>query len=179
MRDEVLAIAISSIVPRWRVSSASIAAASSGSCRWEVVQSHAGPPALLGHRGRLALDGGDLVDAALVSAALELGVEERVEDRLGASRADVASRQRDHVGVVVQARIMRAISGSVTMRGAHAGHLVGGDRHADARAAHEHAEVGLARGDRVRDCLGVIGVVDRVLAVRPHVDHARCPCARK
>ena len=56
-----------------------------------------------------ALDRGQLVDAALVAAALELGLEPGAEDLLGEPGADDPGADREHVGVVCDRRENRAV----------------------------------------------------------------------
>ena len=63
------------------------------------------------------------------------------------------------------------------LHGAHAVDLVGGDRHAEPGAAHEHAEVGVAAGDALADLDGEVGVVDRL--VPPSRSPRRPPRARR
>ena len=91
-----------------------------------------------------ALDSRDLVHAALVAAALELGRQERLDDRAGLARAQLAAGQREHVGVVVAARHL-GLLGVARVHRPHARHLVRDDAHPGAGAAREHGQVGLAR----------------------------------
>ena len=55
--------------------------------------------------------------------------------------------------------------------GADAGDLVGGERHADTRAAYEHAAVGIALSDGTGDKGGVIRVVHTLFRVGAKIDH--------
>ena len=88
---------------------------------------------------------GELVDAALVAAADEIGVEEGRDAGLGHFDADQARAKRDGVGVVMLAgercrqRLgdLRAAAGRVA---------VGGDRDADPRAANGDPALGPAIG---------------------------------
>jgi hypothetical protein len=64
---------------------------------------------------------------------------------------------------------MRALNASVHTAARHAGQLVGGHRHADARAAHEHTARGLAGDHRRADRLGIVGIIDRLGRLRAEV----------
>ena len=78
-----------------------------------------------------ALEGPNLVDAALVPSAGKRRVEERVDDLAGGVGWREALAEREDVGVVVLAAQTRRLL--VRHRGgADARDLVGGDRHADA-----------------------------------------------
>ena len=87
---------------------------------------------------------GDLVDAALVAAALEVGGEPDPQDLVGQALAHDARADRQHVGVVVPARVLGGVE-VVAERGAHALHLVGRDLLALAAAAEHDAALGVAR----------------------------------
>src|SRR3954464_12148262 len=66
---------------------------------------------------------------------------------------------------------MRAV-GVVADRGADTGHLAGGDRGADTRAADEDPALRLASLDRLADLARLVGVVHAPLVVmRSQVDH--------
>src|SRR5262249_3032401 len=110
----------------------------------------------------------DLVDPPGVPARMELRSQPGLEnlDR-GLARGD-ARAEREDVRVVVLAAHTRA-ERVATRRGAHAGQLVGGHRHPDARAAHEHAARGLAGDHRRADRDGVVGVIDRLGRLRAEV----------
>ncbi len=67
-------------------------------------------------------------------------------------------REAHHVAVVVLAEELGERRGD---RGrAHAGHLICGDGHADTRAANEHAEICIARRNRLGNLNGIIRVID-------------------
>ena len=91
---------------------------------------------------------GELVDAALVAPAGEVGVEEGRDAGLGHVDADQARAEGDDVGVIMLARQPRrerlgdprAAAGRVA---------VDGDRDADAGAADGDPALGPAGGDRL------------------------------
>ncbi len=87
-----------------------------------------------------------------------------VDDLLVDLHRHESRRDGHHVGVVVLA--CQACELRVGHVGrAHADDLVGGDGHADAGAAHQHAEVGLAGGHLARRADREIRIVDGLLAV--------------
>ncbi len=126
--------------------------------------------------GKLAgLDLLELLHAALVSAALELGREPDFHDLLGEARADDPRAHREDVRVVVQPREASRVE-VVAKRGTGAAHLVRGELLALSGAPDHDAALGVsgddlagdARADRrVVDGLGGIGAeVDDLVAVR-------------
>src|SRR5450759_570422 len=112
----------------------------------------------------------DHVDPALMATALEGGPEERVEDLPRRGQLGVASGERDDVGVVMESRHAREL-GIRDLHGAHAGHLVGRDGHAEPGAADKDAEIGFTVRHAAADGLGEHGVVDALLIEWPDVDH--------
>ena len=67
--------------------------------------------------------------------------------------------------------LVRAVA-VVADRRADPGHLAGGDRRADARAADEHAALGASLLNRLADLTRLVGVVDaHRVGVRAEVDH--------
>ena len=80
-----------------------------------------------------------------------------------------AAGERHDVRVVVGARELRLL-GVVGVDGAHARHLVGDDRHADAGAADEHAALGVALGDEPRRGARVARVVGGRVGLGTDVD---------
>src|SRR3954463_10962590 len=60
--------------------------------------------------------------------------------------------------------------------GAHAGDLVGGHGNADTAATDTHAEVGFATGHAAPDGCAVVGIVDRLGAMRAEVDDLVVSC---
>ena len=102
-----------------------------------------------GHQ-RLLLDGGDLVEAALVTSAFVRGGEPEPEDLVGQGRGDDPATDREHVGVVVLAAHAGEVQ-VVAEGGAHAPHLVGGDLLALAAASEDDAPVDVALGDEPAD----------------------------
>src|SRR5258708_10581595 len=142
--------AISSIWSRWRCSSWRIAAASSGSAaasgavkkRSGLASGAAvlragmrrGPEFVKGMKARSR----HLGDAPRVAPAFEFGGEERLDAILGDLGAEDAAAEHEDVGVVVLAREPGA-GAVMDERGADRAMAVGGDRHADAGAADQHA----------------------------------------
>ena len=105
------------------------------------------------------------VHAALVTTALELGVEPLVDDHLGELGAHDARAEGEDVRVVVHAGELGA-KGLGAHDGAHALDLVGGQADPHARAADEDAQVDVAvrhgaadlvAGDGVIEALGAVG----------------------
>ena len=88
-----------------------------------------------------------------------------VEGALG--RRD-AGAEREDVGVVVLAREAGGLEVH-HRRGADAGDLVGGERHADAGAADQDAAIEFAGRDRAPDLGRVVGIVDRLVRVGAEV----------
>ena len=76
----------------------------------------------------------------------------------------------EHVHVVVLDALVRRV-GVVAQPGADAGHPVRRHRRAHAAAAHDDAAVGAVPAQGGADRLGVVGVVDRLVAARPDVEH--------
>ena len=156
--------AISWIVVFWRSSSRRMMSAISGSVA-------------PGRRmGSLTLgispffDRGDLVDAALVAAALEVGGEPHLQDLVGQSLPHHTSADRQHVGVVVPAARLGGVQ-VVAQRGAHALHLVRGDLLALTAPTEHDAPVGPPGGDLTADGGADRRVVDRRLGVGAEVVH--------
>ena len=99
----------------------------------------------------MLIERGDLVDAALMAAAGKRRVEERVDDA-GALRPAASARSPSARTLAsLCSRLSRRRRFVDDRRGADAGDLVGGDRHADARAAEEHAAVERAGRDGACD----------------------------
>ncbi len=115
-----------------------------------------------------AFDRGDLIDAALVAAALELGGEEGLDDRPRLIGREAPSGEREHIGVVVPAAHL-GLLGVVRVHGTNPVDLVGHDRDADPGAADDHCPLGLALGDHSRGVRGVPRVVRGLLGVRADV----------
>ena len=101
-------------------------------------------------------DFGDLIDAALVPAALEGGAEPERDDFVGEAEGDDAAAHGEHVGVVVLARHAGGVE-IVAERGADAGDLVGGDLLALAAAADDDAAIGACRSATARATSAQIG----------------------
>ena len=92
------------------------------------------------------LNGRNLIDTALMAAALEIGGQKDVNQFAGKAGADDARAHAQHVGVVMQACVLgREIIGAAG--GANTLDLVGGHGDADARAAAQNAERSYAGGD--------------------------------
>ena len=88
----------------------------------------------------------ELVDAALVAAAGEIGAEEGGDAGAGHVSADQAGAKSERVGVIMLAGEPRR-ERVVDPRAAAAGIAVGGDGDADAGAANGDAALGLAAGN--------------------------------
>src|SRR5205807_3192912 len=80
------------------------------------------------------LDGGDFFDAAFVASAGEFGGQPLVHDSEGFLVLQNARTEREHVGIVMLATHLSFVL-RTDVGGPHAGHLVGGDGHANAAAA--------------------------------------------
>src|SRR5436190_4001571 len=102
--------------------------------------------------------------------ARERRAQEGRDDVLRQRGADDARADAQHVHVVVLDRLVRGV-GVVTHRGADAGKLVGGNRHAGAAATDDDAAVGVAVAQRLRDGLSRVGVVAGGGGVRPEIQH--------
>ena len=94
--------------------------------------------------------------------------QERLHDLLGLLEIGLPGAQRQHVGVVVLAAVLRQ-GDIVTGRRAHPAHLVGGHRRADARAVNHDAAIALPAGDQARDGVRNARVINSFLAVRPAI----------
>src|SRR4030042_3806459 len=108
----------------------------------------------------------DLLDAGLVPAALELGVQERPHDVLGHAAPYAPRAQAEDIGVAVLAGAAPGPA-VVAEGGPHALHLVRDDAHADAAAADKDASVELAAGHRLRQGPRDVRIVDRLGAPHP------------
>ena len=115
----------------------------------------------------------ELGTAARVAAGVvDLRRGERLEDLEGGRRLRAVLAEAEHVRAVVGAG-QRGVLLVAAERGAHTLELVGGHRHAHAGRAHEHAEIGLAEGDRLGDGVGVVGIVTGVGGLRTEVQEFR------
>src|SRR5262252_9437632 len=85
--------------------------------------------------------GSDFVEAAVVVAEVG-GVQEDLDHFDGGFAGDDAAAEGENVGVVVFAGEARGVY-IVGERGADAGHFVGSDGNANARAANGDAQIGL------------------------------------
>ena len=120
------------------------------------------------------LDDSDFFDTALGASAFEAGRKPGVENLLRRGLIDEASAHRQDVGVVVGAREMRG-ERIVAGGGADARDLIGGDGHAQAGAAHQHAEIRLTGCNPFRDLFREIRVVDGLRADGPGIFHVVPP----
>ncbi len=125
------------------------------SLRWRVVGRGCADPTV-----RSGFEGGDLVDAALMAAAFELGGGERGDDRFGEAGADHPAAHRQHVGVVVQASHAGRVE-AVAQRSTNTADLVRSELFTLAAAAEHDAPVGVAGHDTAADAGADLGVVDR------------------
>lgn len=136
-------------------------------------------PTLLGRRGRFIIRralpffffvDGDLFDAPLVSAALELAFEPSIDDSPSEFLADQIGRQAQHVRIVVSTRHFCG-EFIVAQCCSNPSHFVGGDRHADATAAQQDARLRHARDDRFACWIGRVRVITTRRALRSKVEH--------
>ena len=111
---------------------------------------------------------GELVDAALVPAAEEVGAKEGGDAGLGHFAADQPRAQCKHVGVVVLACELRR-ERIVDARAAAARIAVHGDRDPDAGAADGDATVRFSKSHFRRELGAILRVVDAFGAVGPEV----------
>ena len=105
-----------------------------------------------------------------MTAATKLGREEGGHNALVGGEVNEAAREADDVATVVLAEKMGKI-GRLDGRGTDAGHFVGHDGHAKPGAADEHAAVSIAAGNRARNLVGIVGVIDGVGRVGAEVEH--------
>ena len=118
---------------------------------------------------------GNFVDATLVAASEEIGVEERVNQLDGFLWRDETAGQHNHVGVVVLAR--KLCYGFVPTQGSsYALMLVEGHCHALACAAHGYSRIALAAFYGSCAGVGVVGVVATGFAVGAKVFHGDTLC---
>src|SRR2546425_2122909 len=80
-------------------------------------------------------------------------------DLMHLSAGDRFAAKREHVGVVVFARVARDLDG-VTGSGAHTGNFVSGHRGTDPSAIDHDPDIDRTICDRTRDCVGKVGVVN-------------------
>src|SRR5438552_8023071 len=102
-------------------------------------------------------------------AAFELGLQPDLDHAVEQFAAQQIRGQAQDVGVVVAAAHLRR-DAVVARGGAHAGHLIGGDAHADAGAVDEDAAVHASFAHGLADGEGVVGVIDAVAALRSQVE---------
>jgi hypothetical protein len=112
------------------------------------------------------LDGRDLINAALVTAAFERGRQPELENLLGQPVSDDAAAHREDVRVVVLARKPRRVE-IVAQRGADAGDLVRGHLLALSAAAEHDPALRAPFRDGASDGEADRRVVGRRVAVRP------------
>lgn len=103
-----------------------------------------------------------------MATALELRREPRLDDFAQEAVTEQPAPEHEDVRVVVKARHARRRH-IVDQRRTHAGKLVRGDRHADARAAQQHAALGPPLRHRGRDLRSIVGIIDRVIVVSTKV----------
>ena len=114
--------------------------------------------------------GFQLVHAFLMAAALEFAFYKRIDNSLGSLHAGLRGAEAENVCVVVCAGHGRRLSIGHQRR-AHAGNLVGGHAHANARFANEHSERVLAAGHTPAHGLGKIRVITGLIAGGPIILH--------
>ena len=100
--------------------------------------------------------------------ALEFGYHPRRDDLANDPVSEHAAPQNENVGIVVQTR--HASGGDIVHeRCAHTRNLVGRDRHSDPGPAQQDSSSRLSRRNSLPDFHRIIGIVDRLGAVRPEV----------
>src|SRR5436190_16787540 len=111
----------------------------------------------------------ELVDAALMAPAGEIGAEKGSDAGPGHVVADEAGAKREGVGIVMfagEARGERIVHPRTTA----AKVAVGRDRNADARAADGDAPLGPAAGDLFAKPGAIFGIIDAFRTVGAEVD---------
>jgi hypothetical protein len=126
----------------------------------KVTEARSAADLLLDAAGEEAIfDGADLADAAGVAATFEGGLDEYLGDFFDQALAQKVCREAEDVGIVMAAR---ELGGEFVVAdgGAGAFDLIGGDAHADACAADQHAPFGFSGGDGLSDIEGAFGIID-------------------
>src|ERR1051325_1985125 len=100
-----------------------------------------------------------LQSSAVALAAVEAGGEEGAHELARELDAHDLTTQAEHVHVVVLDALVRGVRVVADSR-SDAGELARGNRGSDARAADEHAALGLAGADRLAELACLVGVVD-------------------
>ena len=122
----------------------------------------------------IVLEQCDFLDALLVAAAAERSVEPGIDD--SECRGDVhgPSAKREDVGIIVFAAELRSFWRGDVCR-THPTDLVGGDRHSNTGAAHQDAEIGLARRDFFANAAREVRVVHAFIGASSAIVHIDPP----
>src|SRR5208283_4625552 len=78
----------------------------------------------------------------------------------------------------VRIHVTSALHGGIEVEGKgspYPAYLIRRDRHADTRAAHEDTAFNLSSGDKAGDFCRIVGIIDRIEAVCPDIDHVMLP----
>ena len=120
---------------------------------------------------------GELVDAALVSAAFEFSVEESLDAGDRHFRPDQPLAKRDRIGIVVlTGEPRRQRLGDL---GAAAGGVaVGRDRDSDARPAHRDSAFGASISQRLGEHRPIAWIIDAFVAVGAEVEYLMAVLAK-
>src|SRR6266550_1109313 len=103
-------------------------------------------------------------------STVEFRTQERAHELAGQLCADDLRAETEHVHVIVLAPLVRRLR-VVTDCRSDARELAGGDRRADARAAHQYSALGDAVPDRAADLPRLVRIVDpRLRRISPEVD---------
>ncbi len=111
------------------------------------------------------------VDAALVPAPFEAGIQKGVHNPPGFLRSGGFASQAKDVGVVVLPGQGRGLLIG-DQSGAHSGHFVGGHAHANAGGANQHPKLRFAQSHTLRDRLGIIRVIIGFFGTRAEIRDA-------
>lgn len=112
----------------------------------------------------------DFFDALLVAAAAERGIEPGIDNGKRRGSVHDPSAKGQHIGVIVFAAELCGFGGR-DVCGAHAVDLVGSDGHSNTGAAHQDAEISLARGDFFANAARKVRVVDALVGASAAVIH--------
>jgi len=110
----------------------------------------------------------DFLDAALVAAAFEGGFEKGFEDGFEVGFGSEFLRERQHVGVVVEAGQIGHVFVN-GQAGADTLYFIHGHVHPVPRPADGDAALGFTLGDETGGFQTVVGVVNGVLTVSPYI----------
>ena len=116
----------------------------------------------------------NLLNTACMTAAFELGGQERVHDRARLVGRHIHRAEAKDVGVVVLPSRASVVHIRYQCR-ANPGMAIGGHAHADSALADENAEIHVALQNLARDQAGKVRIVDAFRAIRAEVVHRIAP----